>query len=217
MQNIQTIRDHQKAFLEKVKARQEKEHYTIEGIEIVVNPGVFPPATDTKLLASSVHVKKGDRILDVTTGSGVIPVVAGLQGATGVGVDINPAAVENARDNVSKYNVHMDIVESDLFDRIPSEKSDYIFANGPFFEGDIHDPLDYACYGAKSFIGRLFTGLKDRLKPSGKLFIVFYQWSDLDYVTQVASRSELSMVLKEAKKSDDGERTYLLYEVTFKQ
>jgi len=213
MTNVENIRKHQKAFLDKAKARKEPLNFVVEGIEIIVNPNVFPPATDTKLLIANIHTKKGERTLDLTTGSGSAAIAAGLQGASGLAVDINPAAVENANQNFKRHDLKMKAIESNLFDAIPSEEFDQIFANGPFFEGDITDPMDYACYGARAFIEGLFSGVKKYLKKDGKLLIVMSAWSDLEHFEKTAKTGGLSATLITTRKSDDGERTYNLYEV----
>lgn len=213
MTDVENIRKHQKAFLDKVKARKTPIHFVVEGIEVIVHPNVFPPATDTKLLIANIHAKKGERILDITTGSGLAAIAAGLQGASGVAVDINPDAVKNANQNFKKHNVNMKAIESNLFHAVSPEKFDQIFANGPFFEGEIINPLDYACYGAQTFIENLFSGIKTYVKNDGKLLIVMSAWSNLDHFEKTAQRNKLTTALVATKKSDDGERTYNLYEV----
>lgn len=190
MIDVETIRSYQRAFLDQAKARKEPVVYTVEGVEIKVNPGVFPPATDTRLLASHIKTKSGERILDLTTGAGVFSVIAGLQGATGIGVDINPVAVKNARENFSKHNVRMRAIQSNLFENVPQEQFDQVFANGPFFEGEITDPLDYACYGARVFIEDLFSGVKKYLKKDGKLLIVMIAWSGLHHFEKIAQKKK---------------------------
>ena len=217
MSTIKKVKAHQKKFLEKAKSRKKPLVFTIEGRQIIVNPGVFPPATDTKLLASNVQVSKGDHIIDMTTGSGIIPVIAGLQGASGYAVDINPQAVENARQNVKKYKVDINVIESDLFSNVPIDKFDAVFANGPFFEGEIIDPMDYACYGARDFIENLFKGIVEHLKPKGKLLIVVSEWAELDHLEKTAVKNGLLAKVIDKRKSDDGKRGYLLYEISLKQ
>lgn len=211
--NLQNVRRHQRAFLAQLKTRQEPTVYTIQGVEIIVNPGVFPPATDTKLLASHIKVKPGMRTLDLTTGSGVFSVIVGLQGATGITVDINPKAVKNAKENFLKHKVKIHALESDLFGNVAEEKFDQIFANGPFFEGRINDPLDYACYGARSFIERLLSKLRTYLKTNGKLLLIQSEWSDLKYLDSNIKSNGLKSNLIAKKVSDDGKRTYRLYEI----
>lgn len=214
MVDIESIRAHQRAFLEKEKARQEPVTYTIQGVEIMVSPGVFSPATDTKLLAAYIQTGPTERTLDLTTGSGVFSVIAGLQGVTGIAVDVNPKAVENAEENFERTGVRMQAIQSDLFANIPDERFDQMFANGPFFEGDITDPLDYACYGARRFVDNLFSGVRTRLKPSGKLLIVMSEWSDLKHFDETARYNGLGARAIATRSSDDGERTYHLHEVT---
>lgn len=213
MTDIETIRNHQRAFLDQIKSRKGPAVYTVEGVEIKVNPGVFPPATDTRLLASHIKTKPGERTLDLTTGAGVFSVIAGLQGATGIAVDINPVAVENARENFSKRNVQIRAIQSNLFESVPEEQFDQIFANGPFFEGEIIDPLDYACYGAKAFIEGLFSGIRSKLKTNGRLLIVMSAWSGLQYFEDTIKRNNLLSTLTATRSSDDRERKYNLYEV----
>jgi len=213
MIDIEIIKQHQRAFLDQVKARKEPINYTIEGIEMKVNPGVFPPATDTKLLASNIRVKPGERTLDLTTGAGIFSVIAGIQGATGLAVDINPSAVENATENFLRHNVQMRALQSDLFENIALEQFDQMFANGPFIEGDITDSLDHACYGARTFIESLLSGVPIRLTKNGKLLLVMSAWSDLKHFEETAKRNGLLSTLTATRKSDDGERTYNLYEV----
>ena len=213
MTDVQNIRKHQKAFLDKAKERKEPVDFIIEGIKISVNPNVFSPATYTKLLVANIHTKKGERILDLTTGSGVAAVAAGLQGASGLAIDINPDAVKNANQNFKKHKINMRAIQSNLFENVPKQQFNQIFANGPFFEGDIIDPMDYACYGAEAFIEGLFFGIKGYLKKDGKLLIVMAAWSNLKHFEQTAKKYGLSTRFLTSRKSDDGERTYNLYEV----
>ena len=213
MMDVKDIRKHQKAFLDKAKARKEPVIFTVEDLEVIVNPNVFSPATDTKLLVANIHTKKGERILDLTTGSGSAAIAAGLQGASGLAVDINPDAVKNANQNFKRHNIQMRAIESNLFENVPTEQFDQIFANGPFFEGDITDPMDYACYGARSFIEGLFSGVRKHLKKDGKLLIVMTALSDLEHFEKTAQNNGLKVSLISTRKSDDGERTYNLYEV----
>lgn len=178
---------------------------------------MFPPATDTKLLAIHAKIDADKKFIDVTTGSGAVAVIAGLQGASGCAVDINPAAVANAKLNLESHHLtEVTALESDLFSRVPEGLFDVVFANGPFFEGEIVDPMDYACYGARAFIEKLFSQVKTRLSRRGKLLIVVSQWAELDHLERTAKQHELSAQVIDQRSSDDGERNYLLYEIVNK-
>src|ERR1043165_8719079 len=116
--------------------------------------------------------------------------------------------------NFEKHGVEMKVVESDLYHSIPAEKFDQIFANGPFFEGDILDPLDYACYGARKFIDGLLAGVPTYLKSDGKLLMVISEWSDMTYLEERIAINNLRSNLTATRRSDDGERVYNMYEIT---
>lgn len=86
-------------------------------------------------------------------------------------------------------------LQRNLFKNIPKERFDQIFANGPFFEGEITHLLDYACYGAKAFFEGLLLGTPARLKTNGKLLIVLSVWSDLQRFKETAKMNRLSTTL----------------------
>lgn len=82
-----------------------------------------------RLLADTLT--PGDRVLDVGTGTGVLAIAACRSGAgSAVGVDTNPDAVTNARDNVAKNDVSdcVTVYEGSV-DAIPDAVFDLIAAN----------------------------------------------------------------------------------------
>jgi len=213
--DIDHLKQHQESFLKEVRERRKPVFYLVEGVKIKVNPKVFPPATDTKLLAANIETRPGERILDLTTGSGVFALIAGLKGATGIAVDINPEAVENARDNFQSFGVEVKAFGSDLFQNIHPEEYDQIFVNGPFFEGEITKPLDYACYGARDFLSRLLSKVKSFLKPKGKMLIVIQERPDLiSFFEETVARNNLFFTVIDKRRSDDKKRAYRLYKIT---
>ncbi|MFQ5632441.1 MAG: methyltransferase [bacterium] len=79
-----------------------------------------------KLRLQNTHV------LDVGTGSGIIGIVAAKKGAQVLAVDMNPLAVQLARENAGGHGLKdkMQSLESDLFSKIlPAQKFDYIIFN----------------------------------------------------------------------------------------
>lgn len=211
MNDLEAARSHQTQFLQELKAKTEPYTVEVEGISIVVHPNVFPPVTDSKLLAAHIRVNPGDRILDLTTGSGVFAVIAGLQGATGYAADLNPAAVSNAKENFRKLNLPIESVESDMFDNIPHEQFAQIFANGPYTEGDITEPLQLAFYGARRFLTKLFSDAPKFMSPQGRLLVTFAEWGDINFFEETAVNNGFSLNILD-KKFSDNRRTYRLYE-----
>ncbi len=216
MNDSEAAKIHQKVFLEELKARKEPYIVTVQGVDITVNPGVFPPTTDSYLLAVHIRSRSGDRVLDLTTGSGVFGVIAGLQGASGLAVDLNPASVANANENFERFAVNFKAITSDLFEKVPKEKFDQILVNGPYTEGEVIDPLQLAFYGARNYLTRFYSCAADYLKPDGKVLITFADWGEVDFLQNTAKTNRFYLKVIGKKKSDTSDRIYTLYEARFK-
>lgn len=109
------------------------EPYTPQHDEIVVrmDPGMafgtgLHPTTRLCLIALERWVRAGDRVLDVGTGSGILAIAAARLGARQVsGVDLDPVAVQVARENVQLNHVaaHVAIEEGSLETLNPTPRS----------------------------------------------------------------------------------------------
>ena len=125
-------------------------------------------------------------ILDIGTGSGIIPITLAKQlpSCRFVAVDISPPALEAAKLNAQTHEVD-DKIEfrySDLFSAIkPEEKFDFILSNPPYIGEEERPSLDASVRDFEPPIA-LFSGMKgtdliekmiaqapDRLKPGGWL------------------------------------------------
>lgn len=105
------------------------------GKDFLVYKNTFWPFQDSQPLVKHFRMNKGDRVLDIGTGSGVIAIFACYKGAGRVvAVDINPWAVKSARENAKRhgFNEVMEVVQGDVFSSIKKEKFDVITANLPF-------------------------------------------------------------------------------------
>lgn len=102
-----------------------------------VNAGVYEPREDSFLLQSvfAQDVQDGERVLDVGTGSGILAWTAARSGAQVTAVDVNPAAVANARENLERSGVSVAVRESDLFEDV-SGSFDRIVCNPPYVPGE---------------------------------------------------------------------------------
>ncbi|PQJ34091.1 ribosomal protein L11 methyltransferase [Salinibacter sp. 10B] len=83
-----------------------------------------------RLLAGTVA--SGDTVIDVGTGTGVLAIAAARLGASSVlGVDIEPGAVQNARENVAQNGVEDRVtIREGSIDTVPADRSaDVIVAN----------------------------------------------------------------------------------------
>ncbi|MDQ3103043.1 MAG: 50S ribosomal protein L11 methyltransferase [Actinomycetota bacterium] len=98
-------------------------------------PGVYGPGSDSRLLARAIteHVRPGDRVLDVFTGSGVLAVTAALAGAAEVwAVDVSRRAVLGTALNARLNGVDVRIERGRIFEPIGNRRFDLIVANPPY-------------------------------------------------------------------------------------
>lgn len=89
------------------------------------------PTTVMCIQALEKTVKKGDVVVDVGTGSGILSIAAAMLGAKRVhALDLDPVAVESAKLNVKLNKVHdvITVSQNNLLDRI-DEQADVIVAN----------------------------------------------------------------------------------------
>ena len=89
------------------------------------------PTTVMCIQALEKTVKKGDTVVDVGTGSGILSIAAAILGAERVhALDLDPVAVESAKLNVKLNKVHdvVTVSQNNLLDRI-DEQADVIVAN----------------------------------------------------------------------------------------
>jgi release factor glutamine methyltransferase len=128
-------------------------HWEFFGLDFIVTPDVLIPRPETELLIETAihwirtHPKPAYRIIDVGTGSGIIPIslAAHVPNAEFIAIDISPAALAVARQNAHKHGVEERIlfIEGDL---LPSDLqlpvSDILIANLPYIPTETLQGLD---------------------------------------------------------------------------
>ncbi|WP_136715174.1 HemK2/MTQ2 family protein methyltransferase [Halorientalis salina] len=99
---------------------------------------VYQPAEDSRLLGEVTRefVDRGDLVLDVGTGSGWVGSVAADEGATVVGVDVNPHACREALD------LGVPTVRGNLVEPFRDETFDTVAFNPPYLPTDPEDERD---------------------------------------------------------------------------
>lgn len=95
----------------------EKDEYPIS---IAINPGMAfgsgtHETTSLSMLALERYLKRGDKVLDVGTGSGILAILAAKLGAASVqAVDLDQTALLVARENVQNNQVVVNLQQTDL-------------------------------------------------------------------------------------------------------
>ena len=66
---------------------------------------VYEPREDSFLIADNLNTKKGEKVLEIGTGSGILAILAAKMGSRVTAVDINEDAIEGAAKNAKKNDV----------------------------------------------------------------------------------------------------------------
>jgi release factor glutamine methyltransferase len=168
------------------------------GIKITVLKSVFWPRYDSEEVIRKMEIKKGEDVLDVCTGSGVIAVHEAKEGAHKVvALDINPEAVRNTELNAKKFGVE-NIIEarvSDLFSALKdNEKFDVITCNPPFSKKTISDPNQRFVEQSIKDEGhvlhkKFFETVSKYLKPGGKILMADANFGNVEEVLSLADKN----------------------------
>ena len=152
------------------------------GFPFLVNEHVLIPRQDTETLVEEAMEKsgKGDRVLDMCTGSGCIllSLLKLVPGLSGTGADISQEALKVAVENGKRLQTEAFFLESDLFEKVEGV-FDLIVSNPPYIASDEigtlmeevrdHEPigaLDGSADGL-AFYRRLVQEGRDHLKSGG--------------------------------------------------
>jgi len=104
-----------------------------DAIELVLDPGMafgtgLHPTTQQALEALSTLPLESKSVLDVGTGSGILAIAAAKRGATPVvAVDVDPLAVEAARENATRNGIAVPVGSGSASD-VPG-RFDFVIAN----------------------------------------------------------------------------------------
>ena len=114
----------------------------IKGYEIIQHPGKFCFGMDSSLLSSFVRVKPQDQVLDLGTGTGILPILleAKTKGKHFTGLEIQKESADMARRSVVLNGLEKDIeiVTGDIKDAselFGASSFDIITTNPPYMIG----------------------------------------------------------------------------------
>ena len=154
--------------------------------------GVYPPGDDTLILLDSLEVDRGEEILEMGCGSGIVGIHCAAAGARATVVDINPAAVECAMENARRNGLEISGIVSDLFSRITGTFDQIVF-NPPYLPVDEKDPLALTWSGGKGGIEVLEGFLREApgfLKSGGRMTVIVSSRMDGNPLRTLISRFE---------------------------
>ncbi|TFY97005.1 class I SAM-dependent methyltransferase [Ramlibacter rhizophilus] len=167
---------------------------TGEAARIHPHYGVFSPVRGEYLDLVAKAALPRDRSLawDVGTGTGVVAALLARRGIERVvATDLNPRALDCARDNLQRLGLadRVDVVPADLFPPPADARAPLVVCNPPWLPAKPVSALDEAVYDPDSRMLRGFlAGLCERLTPQGEGWLIL---SDLAEHLGLRSRDEL--------------------------
>ena len=122
-----------------LKERERLDDLQMKGYRIIQHPDKFCFGMDAVLLCGFARVYPGERVLDLGTGTGVIPILleAKTKGSRFCGLEIQPESADMARRSV-EYNGlsdRVEIVEGDIKDAsslFGASSFDVVTCNPPY-------------------------------------------------------------------------------------
>jgi len=171
------------------------------GIDIEVEKEVYNPSDDSYLLLKCVEVSPAESFLEMGAGSGLIALHAAKLGARVTAVDVNPHAVECARRNASRNGLRIDVVRSNLFERVDGT-FDVIAFNPPYLPGTASSTswVEKAWAGGEEGSEMAVEFLQNawrHLAPGGRIYMVLSSVGGLMSLLKAARERYESEMLEE--------------------
>jgi len=136
---------------------------------------VYPPSSDSLLLAQVARAPARARVLDLCTGSGVQALHQSTDAVAVVAVDINPRAVAAASYNAAFNGAEtIDVRRGDLYAPVRGQDFDLIVANPPFVTSPYERAPSFHSGGPTGdrVLRRVIRGWRDHLAKDGCAFAV---------------------------------------------
>ena len=167
-----------------LKNKERLDDLNLEGYQIIQDPERFCFGMDAVLLSGFAHIKKGEKILDLGTGTGIIPILlaAKTQGEHFIGLEIQEDSADMATRSV-QYN-HLEdrisIVTGDIKDAsniFGASSFDVITTNPPYLIGEHgikngNDAKTIARHEVLCTLDDLLMQSARILKQSGRFYMV---------------------------------------------
>ena len=110
---------------------------------INTDDNVYVPAEDSYMLADNLLIEKGQSVLEIGTGSGIVAMYASKLTDRITVTDINFDACELARKNFEANNIKgIEILFGNLFEPVKNRKFDVILFNTPYLPTEDDEVLE---------------------------------------------------------------------------
>lgn len=154
------------------------------GYRIIQDPGRFCFGMDAVLLSGFARVKEGDKVLDMGTGTGIIPILleAKTKAAHLTGLEIQPESADMARRSVQLNHLEdkIDIIQGDIKEAgniFKAASFDVVTCNPPYMIGqhgltNPESPKAIARHEVLCTFEDVAASAAKLLRPGGNFFLV---------------------------------------------
>lgn len=155
-----------------------------KGLKIIQNPKGFCFGVDAVLLSNFCEIKKNATVVDLGTGTGIIPILIGGKSSAKkiYGVEIQKTVADMAARSVklNKLDERIDIINKDLNDIlnfIPVNTVDVVTSNPPYMSGDAglknsNDMKTISRHEIKCTLEDVISTASRLLKHNGHFYLV---------------------------------------------
>lgn len=200
--------------LEERKTAQPK-NAVVCGTEFLVLPGVYDTSVDTELMAESVVVGPKDRFLEIGCGTGAVSLLLARRCAGGIGIDINPLAVQNAEENAIRHHIsNVQFLQGDGYAGV-TEKFAVLLCNPPYNNKPAHDEVERMFWDPADQLKKtFFEEARAHLLPKGRVYFGWADFADIDVMLpfRLADRCGLSLVAKNERCSHSRKHRFFVLE-----
>lgn len=180
-----------------LKPEERLDDLQIKGYQIIQNPGKFCFGIDAVLLSSFAKVKRGENVLDLGTGTGILPILleAKSEGKHFKGLEIQEESADMARRSVEYNHLQekIEIVTGDIKEAATifgTVSFDVITTNPPYMIGQhgLPNPESAKAIARHEVLCRLTDILRESakiLKPKGRFYMVHRPFRLAEILTEM--------------------------------
>lgn len=183
---------------------------------IAVFETVFWEPDDTRSLRQLIRASdfvRGKEILEIGTGSGLLPLCCLQAGASRVvATDVNPAAVANAVHNARLLGLseRLEVRQVPLDDTgaysviDPDERFDLIISNPPWEDQEPASIAEFALYDPNfELLRSILSGMREHLTEGGRAWLAYGCREAIEKLIDLAPRHGLKVTILDSRRVED--------------
>lgn len=195
-------------FLKKASAiyLKKRRKYRFGEVTVWVEPTVFPPfiTISTKIFLEFIEPLelKDKTFLELGCGCGIISILAAQKGAIVTATDINKNAINALFENSKQNGVVIEIIESDLFQKLQNRIFDFIIINPPYYPKKPISIAENAWYCGENFeyFESMFSQLPKYLAKKNSTYMILSEDCELEKIKAIALQNKITFkVIQENK------------------